>query len=185
MSVFRQLMMKSKQNNNILYQPKLDGSEQITTLSGQSSPYITNNILQYGSGYLTEGWDNTILWKLTFEAYSTGFNNNTGVFIILPTATNRDQDEVMMLQRGDVCVYANSILTDNFWDFNSAGVNIYDNWTTIEIEKTGNTSLIMRISSTTKTFTWSKLSSTNKMCIGVDTWGNDYSKIRNILVVRT
>ena len=45
--------------DNILYKPLLDGTEQITTMQNQNSPYISNNCLcnyiensKGGSGYL-------------------------------------------------------------------------------------------------------------------------------------
>ena len=66
--------------SRVIYQPALDGTESITTIITYT-PTISNNELVSGCGYLTNGWDNTIDWVLTFEYYVTGDNNG---YLVLP-----------------------------------------------------------------------------------------------------
>ena len=56
---------------NILFQPELDGNDEITSWYGTN---ITEEGVYSGKGsFLTEGWDNSGLWELEFEvAYETG-----------------------------------------------------------------------------------------------------------------
>lgn len=52
--------------SRVIYQPALEGTESITTIRTYT-PTISNNELVSGCGYLSDGWDNTIDWELTFE----------------------------------------------------------------------------------------------------------------------
>lgn len=184
MSGFSQLMMRNKgSGSNILYAPSLDGTEQITTMSGQTSPVITNNTFSGGSGFLSDGWNNSGLWKLTFEAKSSQSNSNCGAGIFLPTMTTRDQNCAKVTSACYVSIYANSstvVANDSY--FYNYSYRMY-NWLPITIEKTSNTTIEISIGTGQKTYTWSVLSSTSKMCIGVDTWSSNACSIRNILVV--
>ena len=115
MSMLLGMMMSSGSGgggSNILYQPTLDGTEQITTMSGQNSPYITNNTLtgqisgqKGGSGYLTQGWDNTGLWKLNLNGF---ISNSGGGIIIAMGTTQRDYNLVMIDASGSLWRYNGS-----------------------------------------------------------------------------
>lgn len=165
-----------------LYAPTLDGTEQITTMSGSSSPTISNNTLSGGSGYLSEGWDNTGIWTLTFKAYASSTPSDCGVYILPPTMTNRDNTEFMISGVGKTFVYiggsAQTIDTTTYYP----SINL-QSWQDIKIKKTDSTTLVLEMGGVSHSYTFSTLSNYNKICIGVDSWGG-VCNIKDILVIK-
>lgn len=176
-------IMMSDYNSNILYQPKLDGTEAITTMIGSQTPIITNNTLYGGAGYLNKGWDNSGLWKLTLKGYSTTDINNTGTGILLcpPTVTQRDYDEIQISDGGVVYVYNNgSGIGSTALQFR---LTCHQEWTEYTFEKTSATQIVIRGNGYQNSYNWSSLPSYSKMCVGVDCWVSQYSmSIKEILV---
>lgn len=172
-------------SSNILYQPSLDGTEAITTMSGQDTPIITNNMLAGGSGYLTQGWDNTGLWKLTFKAYSTSSSTviNNGIIICPPSATQRNQNEFLITNGGSIYIYSNgsNVLHDRTVE---NIISCYQTWTEYTITKTSPTTINISNGTSQVNITWNALSSYNKICIGVDKWSTDYIGIKDISVTK-
>ena len=174
-----------KEESNILYQPLLDGTEQITTLQGQTSPTISNNTLTGGSGYLTQGWDNSGLWQLTLEAYGNKSGSGDVVAFILcpPTTTSRDYNEFMVTEGGVVYIYTNG---SGVYDTQLQGaLTFHGSWTdTITITKTSSTNINIKYQTYEANYTWSELANYSRICIGIDKWSSYYASIKNILVIK-
>ena len=178
MSSFRQLMMKSKTDSNILYAPKLNGTEQITTLTPTVS--IQNNTLRGGSGYLSLGWDNTVLWELTFKFRGVSTVAQGGFYIIAPTMVERDVTE--FLYTGDSRIY----MYTNRYSVSSAsflGLGNITSWENIKFTKINSSSLVLKIGGIQATLSWSALSSLSRVCIGVDSWGGTF-EMKDIVVTK-
>lgn len=165
-----------KGSDNIIYQPSLDGTEQITVLSGDVS--IQNNILRGGSGYLSLGWDNTVSWELTFKFRGVSTVAQGGFYIIAPTMTERDVTE--FLYTGDSRIYMYTNRSSNTSGYFMALGNI-TSWEDIKFTKTGSNGLRLKIRNYETTLNWSALSSLSRVCIGVDSWGGVF-EIKDILV---
>ena len=190
MSVFRQLMMKKK--SNILYAPTLDGSEQITTISGQNSPRILNNTFtgqttsgNGGCGYLSQGWDNTGLWEVNCKGF--WYQGNCGICIYDGISTSRDR-ACLKLTNTELWVYHDNG-TGSFVSSCFPQINV---WNDVTITKLNSTLVNVKITynGTTKlnqNVTWNDLASHDKVFIGVDTWGTGsfyYSQVKDILVTK-
>ena len=187
MSGFTQLMMRKKQDSNILYAPKLDGTEQITTMSGQNSPTIVNNTFtgytssgKGGSGYLSEGWDNTCLWQLTFKGRIFGYSGD-GLLLVC-NSSQRDYNLINMS-------------SEDYWRYNgssstkfSYSPSLYSSiMRNVTITKIDSTTITIKVDTgsevTINGFT--ALSQTDRCYIGVDSWENrKYGIISDILVVK-
>lgn len=184
---FYQLMMRNKGGgSNILYAPALDGTEQITTMSGQNSPHIENNTLtgytasgNGGSGYLSEGWDNTGLWELTYKGRINGSDGYAGLLLVC-NSNKRDYNLINT--------------TREHWRYNGSSSRTFNysppiygtTMHNIKITKTNSTTVVIKVddgeSVTINDFT--ALSQTNRCYIGVDSWKADrYGVISDILVV--
>lgn len=158
-----------------LFAPALDGTEQITTLSGSTT--VANGEMSGGTSYLTTGWDNSIDWELTFEAYYTG---RDGEAIILPfdNPNKRDYKSLAFMPPAYNNVYSNmenSRQTDG--NLNSV---TQSSWLQFKVTRVGNT-ISVQIGNNTKTTHTYRFSSYGMVSIGVDTWGN-VAKLRNIIV---
>lgn len=176
----------SSEDSNILYQPLLDGAEQITTMSGQKSPHIANNTLtgyinssESGSGYLSQGWDNTGLWELTFKGRITG--EGSGIILVCDS-TQRDNNLI-------------NISATYLWRYNGSSGSNYSYYPSVEssemrditITKIDSTTITIKIDNdsagTISGFT--PLSQTNRCYIGVDYWAfGAYAIISDILVTK-
>lgn len=187
MSSFRQLMMKKKQDSNILYAPKLDGTEQITTMSGQNSPTIVNNTLtgytssgNGGSGYLSEGWDNTGLWRLTFKGRIFGYIGN-GLLLVC-NSSQRDYNLINMTAE-DLWRYNGSSST-KFWYSPSLYSSTMRN---VTITKINSTTITIKVDTGSEVMIdgFTALSQADRCYIGVDSWEyGKYGIISDILVVK-
>lgn len=172
----------------ILYQPALNGTEPITIMSSQNSPTITNNTLtgytssgNGGSGYLSEGWDNTGLWQLTFKGR---LNTPSSGIILVCDSTQRDYN-LINLARTDFYRYNGSSSTTFSYSPTLYSNTMHD----ITITKTDSTTIKIKVDSgsevTISGFT--PLSQTDKCYIGVDSWStgsSNYAIISDIKVVK-
>lgn len=166
---------------NILYNPNLDGTEAITTILTYT-PSISDGVLTNGCGYLTDGWDNTVDWELTFEYYVTGDNN--GYLVIPQGTTSRDYNGVQQWQNKQLNFrvqgsspsgnLSNAGLSTNTW--NSVRITKVDYVWTVYYNDTQVTSWdSSSYSSIVDTWT--------TMCIGLDKNSSSrYASIRNIIV---
>lgn len=174
---------------NILYQPTLNGTETITNMSGKSAPTIVDNTLTgernatpSASGYLSEGWDNSGLWKCEFDVWYSG--TETGAYLPSNTSTSRDTNLIMLTSGGGLWTYNNTTASTSSNDFPIS----YNTWYHVIIEKIDATSFKVTAGNTTKTYTNKAtfLQNANKICIGVDSWSNNippyYAVIKNIKV---
>lgn len=169
-------------SGNILYAPALDGTEQITTLSGQTSPTISDNQLVGGSGYLTQGWDNSGLWQLTFRAYATNVNTiDTGIILCPPTATDRDENEFMLTNGGSMYIYENSAQVGYDSSLQSI-LDTYQSWAEYTISKIAPDTIRIYWENGYVDMTWEALASYDRICIGVDKWSDNSMKIEQIKV---
>lgn len=190
MSSFRQLMMREKGGSNIIYAPTLDGTEQITTMSGVNgyvTPTISNNELKtqnYASGYLTEGWNNTVNWKLTFKCSSNSTSVIGGFYIVFPSTINRDYNELLFDNTLTMFIYENGSKTFDDTYFKSAYAT-YNTWANITVEKLSSTQLKISVGANSKTITWNSMSTQNRLCIGVDSWNSSFiGYLKDILVIK-
>lgn len=193
MSSFRQLMMKKKGNSNIIYAPALDGTEAITTISGQQSPRIVDNVFtgqnsngNGGCGFLSEGWDNTVLWELNCKVWwSSGGDNGFCVYDGISTGRDR---ACVKITDWEVWVYSDTGRSDRTSAFtNSVGV-----WCDVKITKKSSTGLDILITYNGNTnlsvsVGWSDLSQHDKVFVGTDGWGSGstkYNSIKDIVVTK-
>lgn len=185
MSGFSQLLMRKK-DTNILYAPALDGSEQIYNPTGTPAATIYNHMLQNGNGWLTEGWDNTVFWKLTFSSKKESGDDCCGADVILPTSTNFDQNIITITTDCQISVFNNGFRQfPNDTYFKNLGFTMSQNWLDITIEKTSLTSFIITMGGYSKEYPFNNLSATNKLCIGMHKWSNNnLFQIKDILVVK-
>ena len=190
MSGFSQLMMRKKGGSNIIYAPVLDGTEAITTISRQQSPIITNNILtgqnsvgNAGCGFLSEGWDNTILWELNCKVMWTGANE--GFCIYGGISTDRDKSCVKITE-WEIWVYGSK--SQRIASFSNAmGV-----WCDVKVTKTSSTGLDLLITyngntKLSRSIDWSDLPQRDRVFIGIDGWDTGrtkYNSIKDIVVTK-
>lgn len=167
----------------LLYNPVLDGTEQITTMTSQNSPYITQNTLTGnlsgqigGSGYLSEGWSNSGLWELEFDGWCS--QNSSGLLLALTTDT-RDYNLFLIECSGTGYVYNGSSGSSQ-----TGFPSLTQTWRHIVIKKISSTSISVKVDTNTVNFTnFTALGSAPKCYIGVDAWAtNQYAVIKNIYV---
>ena len=159
----------------------MDGTEQITTINTYT-PTIVNNELVNGCGYLTDGWDNTVDWELTFEYYVTGDNN--GYLVIPQGTTSRDTNGMQQWQNQQLNFYCQG--NNPSGNISNSGISL-NTWTNIRITKIGYiwTAYVNNVQKTSWDTTnyASIVDNWTVMCIGVDKNMSRYdAKIRNILV---
>ena len=171
--------------SSIIYAPTLDGTEQVTLLSEGSftkAPTISDGVMTNGLGYLTDGWDNTIDWELTFEYYVTGDNNG---YLVIPQGTSqRDYNGVQQWQNRQL----NFRVQGSSPTGNLSNANINTNtWINVKITKVGYVWTVyyddvQKTSWNTSSYS-SIVDNWTKMCIGLDKNSTArYSSIRNIQV---
>ena len=156
----------------VLYAPKLDGTEVITTMQGKSTPIIKDHTLtgdngsqQCGCGYLSEGWDNTGLWQLTFKGR---INEGANLFLVC-NSTQRDYN-LIALGHYNIYKFNGSSSTSATYQPSIQSATMQD----IIITKIDSTTVKIQVGSGSATTIsgFTPLSQTNKCYIGVDSWGN-------------
>ena len=166
-----------------LYAPVLDGTEQITTINTYT-PTIVNNELCTGCGYLTDGWDNTVDWKLTCEAYLTQ-NDSNSIFVASSTASNR-VDNILKFDNTVTGVNLTKSINQNSYISVDLGNCSKDTWNNLSLIKQNNKFKGQLNNNTPQEVSMDSLYSLSHICIGIDYWGGDnnanYMKLRNIKV---
>ena len=166
--------------SRVIYQPALDGTESITTIRTYT-PKISNNELVRGCGYLTNGWDNTIDWVLTFEYYVTGDNNG---YLVLPKGTTqRDKNGIQQWYSNQLNFRVNGSSPSG----NITSATSTNQWINVKVTKVGYVWKVYYNDILKTTWNASSYASTldtwTEMCIGLDRDSNRNSaKIRNIKV---
>lgn len=166
--------------SRIIYQPALDGTEAITSINSYT-PTISNNELVSGCGYLSNGWDNTIDWELTFEYYVTGDNN--GYLVIPKGTTQRDKNGIQQWYSNQLSFRVNGSSPSG----NIINATETNQWINVKVTKVGYIWKVYYNDILKTTWNASSYASTldtwTKMCIGLDK-DNDRgsAKIRNIKV---
>lgn len=167
-------------DNSIIYQPTLDGTESITTIETYT-PTITDNTLTNGCGYLTNGWDNTIDWELTFDYYTTGDNN--GYLVVPKDTTQRDYKGIQQWYCNQLNFYVNGTKPTGYIT-NATSCN---EWISVKITKIGYVwtvyyNGVQKTQWDTEGYA-STVDSWTEMCIGLDkNSSRNYSTIKNIKV---
>ena len=166
--------------SRVIYQPALDGTEAITTIRTYT-PTISNNELVSGCGYLTNGWDNTIDWELTFEYYVTGDNN--GYLVIPKGTTQRDKNGIQQWYSNQLNFRVNGSSPSG----NITNATSTNQWINVKVTKVGYVWKVYYNDILKTTWNASSYASTldtwTEMCIGLDRDNNRNSaKIRNIKV---
>ena len=167
-------------DSTIIYQPTLDGTESITTIATYT-PTITDNTLTNGCGYLTNGWDNTIDWELTFDYYTTGDNN--GYLVIPKGTTQRDYNGIQQWHCNQLNFYVNGTKPTGYIT-NATSCN---EWISVKITKIGYVwtvyyNGVQKTQWDTESYA-SVVDNWTEMCIGLDKNSSSrYSTIKNIKV---
>ena len=130
-----------------------------------------------GTCYLTQGWDNTIDWELTFEAY---FDSRDGESIQLSfgNPTRADYNCIRFL-----CPAYNRIQTNKPTTvYNDGSLNSVtrSTWLSFNVKRVGNTMTVKIGNNNATTHTY-RFSEYDTVCIGTNTWGG-IAKLRNIIV---
>lgn len=175
--------------DNFLYNPLLNGTETVYTIPYEASgtsinflPTISDNQLMDGAGYLSDGWDNTVNWELTFEYYTTGDNNG---YTVIPLGTDkRDYNGIQQWYNRQLNFYVNGNKPTGYLSNTELSLNT---WISVRITKEDYVWKIYYDDVLKTTFDLSSYSSIvdnwTTMCIGVDRNMSRYSaKIRNIFV---
>ena len=175
--------------DNILYAPLLNGTETVYTISydvnGTSinfQPIISNNQLKDGAGYLSDGWDNTVNWELTFEYYITGDNNG---YTVIPLGTDkRDYNGIQQWYNRQLNFYVNGDKPTGYLYNASLRLNT---WVSVKITKEDYIWKVYYDNILKTTFDLSSYSSIvdtwTTICIGVDrNMSRNSAVIRNIIV---
>lgn len=163
-----------------IYAPTLDGTESITYINTYH-PTISNNEMVNGCGYLTDGWDNTIDWSLTFEYYVTGDNN--GYLVIPQGTTQRDKNGIQQWYSNQLNFRVNGSSPSG----NITYATSTNQWINVKVTKEGYVWKVYYDGTLKTTWNASAYASTvdnwTVMCIGLDRDSNRNSaKIRNIKV---
>jgi len=166
--------------STIIYQPTLDGTESITTIATYT-PTITNNTLTNGCGYLSDGWDNTIDWELTFDYYVTGDNNG---YLVIPQGTSqRDYKGIQQWYCNQLNFYVNGTKPTGYIT-NATSCN---QWISVKITKIGYVWTVyydgvQKTQWDTESYA-SVVDTWDTMCIGLDKNSSSrYATIKNIVV---
>lgn len=175
--------------DNFLYAPLLDGTETVYTIPYEASgtsinfqPTINNNQLQDGAGYLSDGWDNTVNWELTFEYYTTGDNNG---YTVIPLGTDkRDYNGIQQWYNRQLNFYVETSKPSGY--LSNAGLSL-NTWISVKITKEDYAWKVYYDDVLKTTFDLSDYSSIvddwTTMCIGVDrNISRNSARIRNIMV---
>ena len=175
--------------DNILYAPLLNGTETVYTIpydaNGTSinfQPIISNNQLKDGAGYLSDGWDNTVNWELTFEYYTTGDHNG---YTVIPLGTDkRDYNGIQQWYNKQLNFYVNGDKPTGYLDNASLRWNT---WVSVNITKEDYIWKVYYDDILKTTFDLSSYSSIvdtwTTICIGVDrNMSRNSAVIRNIIV---
>lgn len=175
--------------DNFLYAPLLDGTETVYTIPYEASgtsisfqPTISDNQLMDGAGYLSDGWDNTVNWELTFEYYTTGDNNG---YTVIPLGTDkRDYNGIQQWYNRQLNFYVETSKPSGY--LSNAGLSL-NTWISVKITKEDYVWKVYYDDVLKTSFDLSDYSSIvddwTTMCIGVDRNMSRYSaKIRNIFV---
>lgn len=178
---YKDLIIKTKDKPfTVIYRPILDGTENITTIATYT-PTISNNELVTGCGYLTNGWNNTIDWELTFDYYTTGDNNG---YLVIPRGTNqRDYNGVQQWYCNQLNLYVNGTKPTGY----ITNATSCSQWIYVKVTKIGYVWTVY-YDGVQKT-TWNTEEYANivdewtEMCIGLDkNSSRNSAKIRNIMV---
>lgn len=172
--------------SNIIYQPVLDGTETWYKINSSYTPTYSTvggvNQVCDACGYLSDGWDNTINWKLTFEYY---YNYNrwgdSGALVTFNNVTARDRNS---LQFWGEFLYSHQG-TGSTTVVNSQSVLVSEQWNKVEITKNGSNLTIVINDTNTYTVTNTDFSNSSRTraVIGLDNTGStNNSCIRNIKV---
>ena len=158
-----------------LYAPKLDGTETLYQIGGTTT--VSNGEMSGGTCYLTTGWDNTIDWELSFEAYYVD-RDGESIQLSFGNPTRADYNCIRFL-----CPAYNSIQTNKpSTVYNDGSLNrvTQSTWLSFNVKRVGNTMTVKIGNNNATTHTY-RFSEYNTVCIGTNTWGN-VAKLRNIIV---
>lgn len=167
-----------------IYAPTLDGTETWYKINSSYTPTYSTvsgvNQVCDACGYLSDGWDNTINWKLTFEyKYSSG-TVSQGALVTFNNVTARDRNSLQFW--GHVLI--NHQGTGGSELFSSQTVCPPNTWNTVEITKNGSSlTIVVNDNTYTCTNTDFSNSSRTRAVIGLDKTGTQITAcIRNIKV---
>lgn len=175
-STSTQIILTINPKEKILYQPLLDGTEAITQISDTTT--VSDGIMSGGCGYLTDGWNNSGDWKLSFECKFNSVDCSA-IFILPPTSDKRDYTELQITSQYHHKIASMVKGTSTTTDY-ATGLVQTDTWIPVTVTKKDK-NYTWNINGTDYTVTWNY--DTDKICIGVDTWGS-IAYLRDIKVVR-
>ena len=169
-----------------IYAPTLDGTETWYKINSSYTPTYSTvsgvNQVCDACGYLSDGWDNTINWKLTFEYYYS-YNRwgDSGALVTFNNVTARDRNS---LQFWGEALFSHQG-TGSTTVVNSQTVLVSGQWNKVEITKNGSNLTIVINDTNTYNVTNTDFSNSSRTraVIGLDNTGNNNNScIRNIKV---
>lgn len=163
--------------NTVLYQPTLNGTEEITQISGTTT--VSGGEIYGGVGFLKEGWDNSSNWKLTCK-YKAQYG--TSMWVMPTTETQMENNGLQLKNYND---HEYSVFVNGATTTKSADTNCYpnDTYVPVTIVKDG-TTFTLTINGYTYTATWDT-SSFSSLCIGIQDWeSGKTSYVKEIKVVQ-
>ena len=158
-----------------LYAPALDGTETIYQINRTTT--VANGEMSGGTCYLTQGWDNTIDWELSFEAYFAA-RDGESIQLSFGNPTQADYNCIRFL-----CPAYNRIQTNKpSTVYNDGSLNsvTQSTWLSFNVKRVGST-MTVKIGNNTATTHNYRFSEYDTVCIGTNSWG-DVAKLRNIIV---
>lgn len=158
-----------------LYAPALDGTETLYQINGTTT--VSNGEMSGGTCYLTTGWDNTIDWELSFEAYFVGTCGQS-IQLSFGNPTRADYNCIRFLCSNYNRVQTNKPSTTyNDLSLNSVSQNT---WLSFNVKRESDT-MTVKIGDNTETTHNYRFSEYSTVCIGTNSWGEGV-KLRNIIV---
>ena len=158
-----------------LYAPALDGTETIYQINGTTT--VSNGEMSGGTCYLTTGWDNTIDWELSFEAYYVD-RDGESIQLSFGNPTKADYNCIRFLPPSYNRIQTNKPSTV----YNDGSLNsvTQSTWLSFNVKRVGNTMTVKIGNNNATTHTY-RFSEFERVCIGTNSWGG-VAKLRNIIV---
>jgi len=158
---------------------ELNGTESVTTIDGYT-PSIVDNTLTNGCGYLSDGFDNTDDWELTFD-YSNSVTTSAGVLLVTQDTSQRNKYFVQ------IWAYLVSFKNPTSSVGSTANISnfIANTWYAIKITKVGTTVTVYCNDTQVNQATISTINNYNSLYVGVDQdsrYHNLISTIKNIRI---
>ena len=164
-----------------IYNPSLDGTENVTVITSPCSVDTTTNSLTGATGYLTTGFTNTSHWKIELQAKVNGNTGNCAILLINQGTSQRDKDEFQIGGTLNLNSYSGTSSTSSARPVSdSISTSTY---TDVTIEKVNDKYLKVSVGDTVLKGFWDSVNGYDTICVGIDRWNNNADmRIKSIVV---